>query len=305
MSTEPIREILVGIDGSAGSEAALRWAYRLAEVERRPVTALLGWTADGLPRPVYQAAAAAEHGALAAAAAQMLDRTIARVPAPRPAVELRRLVVDQDPVDALVAQAKNAAVTVVGARGPGLAHRIFAGSVAHRLLHRSSGPVVVVRGTADEAGHADEAGPADEAAPQDRRPVVVGVDGSEPSQAAVRWAAAQAAERGAPLHLVHGYRVNITSFGLAVDEFYPSLRTDAERLLADVATADLDDEADLEVRQLAVDDTPTRALLHASADAQLLVIGTRGRGGFAELVLGSTAHQCVLHADCPVAVLHA
>ncbi|MCK9901572.1 universal stress protein UspA [Parafrankia colletiae] len=299
MSTEPTREILVGIDGSAGSEAALRWAYRTAQVERRPVTALLGWTADGLPRPVYQAAAAAEHGALAAAAAQMLDRTIARVPAPQPAVELRRLVVDQDPVDALVAEAKNAAMTVVGARGPGLAHRILAGSVAHRLLHRSSGPVVVVRGTADEAGHADET------ASQDRRPVVVGVDGSESSQAAVRWAAAQAAERGAPLHLVYGYRVDITSFGVSVDEFYPSLRTDAERLLADVATAGLDDEADLEVRQLAVDDTPTRALLRASAEAQLLAVGTRGRGGFAELVLGSTAHQCVLHADCPVAVLHA
>lgn len=292
MSTEPTLEILVGIDGSAGSEAALRWAYRTAQVERRPVTALLGWTADGLPRPVYRAAAAAEHGTLAVAAAEMLDRTIARVPAPQPAVELRRVVVDQDPVGALVAEAKKAAMTVVGARGPGLAHRILAGSVAHRLLHRSSGPVVVVRGTVEETG------------PQDRRPVVVGVDGSDPSQAAVRWAAAQAAERGAPLHLVYGYRVDITSFGLAVDEFYPSLHTGAERLLADVATADLDDEADLDVRQLAVDDTPTRALLCASADAQLLAVGTRGRGGFAELVLGSTAHQCVLHAACPVAVIH-
>ncbi|WP_035752117.1 universal stress protein [Parafrankia discariae] len=291
MSAGSTRTILVGIDGSAGSEAALRWAVEAARTEHRPVTALLGWTADGLPRPVYRAAVNADHAGLAAAAAAMLDRTIERVPLPDPPIELRRIVVDQDPVDALVAEAKNASLTVIGARGPGLAHRILAGSVAQQLLHHCSGPVVVVRGTVT--------GPR-----PDRRPIVVGVDGSAPSQAAVRWAAVWAAERGAPLHLVHGFRSNITTFGVPLDEFYPSLRTGAEQLLADVATADLDDDSGVEVSLQAVDDTPTRALLNASAHAQLLVVGTRGRGGFTELVLGSTAHQCVLHAACPVAVIH-
>ncbi|MCK9925969.1 universal stress protein [Frankia sp. Mgl5] len=291
VSTESTRTILVGIDGSAGSEAALHWALETARIEHRPVTALLGWTADGLPRPVYRAAVNADHKGLAAAAAAMLDRTIERVPMPDPPVELHKIVVDQDPVDALVAEAKNASLTVIGARSPGLAHRILAGSVAQQLLHHCSGPVVVVRGTVT----GDQ---------PDQRPIVVGVDGSEPSQAAVRWAAAKAAERGAPLHLVHGFRSNITTFGVPLDEFYPSLRTGAEQLLADVATADLDDDSDVKVSLQAVDDTPTRALLNASADAQLVVVGTRGRGGFAELVLGSTAHQCVLHAACPVAVIH-
>ncbi|OAA25662.1 universal stress protein UspA-like protein [Frankia sp. EI5c] len=291
MSTEERRAILVGIDGSAGSEAALRWAYEAARVEQRPVTALLGWTADGLPRPVYQAALTAGHAGLAASAAEMLDRTVARVPAPVPPVELRKVVVDRDPVEALVAEAKNAEMTVVGQRGSGLAHRLLAGSVAHRLLHHSSGPVVVVRGTAPETG-------------PDRRPIVVGVDGSDASQAAVRWAAARAAARGVELRLVNGYHIDITAFGVPISNFYPSLRTGSEKLLADVATADLDDESTVEFSLRAVDDTATRALLRAAAEAQLLVVGTRGRGGFAELLLGSTAHQCVQHAECPVAVIH-
>ncbi|OHV20481.1 universal stress protein UspA [Parafrankia soli] len=291
VSTESTRTILVGIDGSAGSEAALRWALETARIEHRPVTALLGWTADGLPRPVYQAAATADYKGLAAAATEMLDRTIERVPMPDLPIELRRLVVDQDPVDALVAEAKNASLTVIGARSPGLAHRILAGSVAQRFLHHCSGPVVVVRGTATDDL-------------PDQRPIVVGVDGSAPSQAAVRWAEANAAERGVPLHIVHGYHSNITTLGVPLDDFYPSLRAGAEQLLTDIATADIDDESDVEVSLQAVDDTPTRALLNASAHAQLVVVGTRGRGGFAELVLGSTAHQCVLHAACPVAVIH-
>ncbi|WP_018640328.1 universal stress protein [Parafrankia elaeagni] len=290
--TEDRRAILVGIDGSVGSEAALSWAYAAAQVEDRPVTALLGWTADGLPRPVYEAALAADRHGLATAAAQLLDQTIARVPMPDPPVELHRVVVDHDPVEALLAEAKNAAVTVVGARGPGLAHRVLAGSVAQRLLHHCTGPVVVIRGAASSVR-------------PDRRPIVVGVDGSGPSQAAVRWAAAQAAARSAPLHLVHAYRINLAPSGVPLDDyFYPTLRRDAERLLADVVTAEIDDEADIDVRQAAVDDSASRALLHASQDAQLLVVGTRGRGGFAELLLGSTAHQCVLHAACPVAVIH-
>ncbi|EFC83647.1 universal stress protein [Parafrankia sp. EUN1f] len=294
MSTEHRREILVGIDGSDGSAAALRWAYETAQIEKRPVTALLGWTADGLPRPVYEAAVAANHHALTEAATEQLERIIARIPAPVPPVELRKLVVNQDPVEALVAAAKNAEMTVVGQRGAGLVHRILAGSVAHRLLHHSSGPVVVVRGTAPDTGDAP-----------DRRPIIVGVDGSEPSQAAVRWAAARAQERGVALHLVHGYRIDITTFGVPVPDFYPSLRTGSEQLLKDVATADLDDESTVQVSLDAVDDSASHALLQAAEQAQLLVVGTRGRGGFAELVLGSTAHQCVLHAACPVAVIHA
>ncbi|MCM3882337.1 universal stress protein [Frankia sp. R82] len=291
MSTERRQRILVGIDGSTGSEAALRWAYTTAQLEHRPVTALLGWTADGLPRGVYQAAVNADYLGLTKAAEQTLHRTVARVPMPDPPVELHQVVVEQDPVDALVNEAKNAAMTVIGTRGSGFVHRVLAGSVAHQLLHEHTGPVVVVRDTNDPAA-------------PDRRPIVVGVDGSDPCLAAVRWAADQATERNVPLYLINAYRAYMTPFAPPVD-YLTSLRQSSEQLLADIITVDFDDDTDLDIHPIAVDDSPSRALLLAAQDAQLLVVGTRGRGGFTELVLGSTAHQCVLHAPCPVAVLHA
>nr|WP_163549910.1 universal stress protein [Candidatus Frankia nodulisporulans] len=292
MSAENRQGVLVGIDGSPGSEAALRWAYATAQLEHRPVIALLGWTADGLPRGVYQAAVNADYLGLTKAAEQTLHHTIARVPMPDPPIELRQVVVEQDPVDALVHKAKNAAMTVIGTSGSGFAHRVLAGSVAHQLLHQHTGPVVVVRGD-DSSGQQP-----------DRRPIVVGVDGSDPSCAAVRWAADQAIAREAPLYLINAYRVYIAPFAPPT-EYFVSLHQDAEQLLADTVTATLDDDLDLDLHLIAVDDSASRALLLAAQDAQLLVVGTRGHGGFAELVLGSTAHQCVLHAPCPVAVLHA
>jgi len=291
MSTDGSREILVGIDGSPGSESALRWAYATARLENRPVTALLGWTADGIPRPVYQAAANADYLGLAKAADLTLERVIAQVPMPDPPVELSRLVVAEDPVRALAAEAKNAAMTVIGTRGPGVAHRITAGSVAQRLLHARTSPVIVVHGTGTVS------------ATRDQRPIVVGVDGSAPSSAAVRWAFTQAAERAAPLHLVHAYSVYVTPLGPPLVDYYASLRQNAERLLADVLAADIGNATDVEIHRIAVDEFPSHGLLDAARDAQLLVVGSRGRGGFAELVLGSTAHQCMMHAPCSVAVL--
>ncbi|WP_045878556.1 universal stress protein [Pseudofrankia sp. DC12] len=285
------REILVGIDGSPGSESALRWAYATALLESRPVTALLGWTADGVPRPVYQAAANADYLGLTKAADLTLDRVIAHVPMPDPPVELRRAVVNEDPVQALADNAKTAAMIVVGPRGPGIAHRITAGSVAQRLLHCQASPVIVVHGLESDAGSGGG------------RPIAVGVDGSAPSNAAVRWALTQATEREVPLHLVHAYSIYVTPPGPPLVDFYPSLQRNAERLLADVMASDIGNDTGVEIHRIAVDEFPSRGLLQAARDAQLLVVGSRGRGGFTELVLGSTAHQCMLHAPRPVAVL--
>jgi len=291
MRKDDARAILVGIDGSPGSEAALCWAYTTAQLEDRPVTALLGWTADGLPRPVYQTAVNADYLGLMKAAEQTLNRVIAQVPMPDPPIELSRLVVADEPVKALADQARNAAMTVIGPRGPGIAHHILTGSMVQQLLHGRTSPVVVVRSPGSAGG------------PRDRRPVVVGVDGSAPSHAAVRWALTQATERKVSLRLVQAYRIHVTPLGPPLVGYYASLRQEAERLLADVVATDIGEDAAVETQRIAVDEFPSRGLLDTARDAQLLVVGSRGLGGFAELVLGSTAHQCVLHAPCPVAVL--
>jgi nucleotide-binding universal stress UspA family protein len=280
------------MDGSAPSEAALRWAYHTAALESRPVTALLAWTADGLPRHVFRQATRDDAGGLTAAATGVLNRSIARVPAPDPPVELRTLVVDADPVDALLQHGRQAAVIVLGAHGHGPLHRALVGSVSQRLVHHATVPVVVVRGT----GFGE---------PTDRRPLVVGVDGSAASLAALRWAAEQASLRKVPLRLVHAYRLGGSPYAEVLERVYPALRRHAEQLLDAAVAAEMEGVVDVETTTEAVADTPARALLGESDTAQLVVVGARGHGGFGELLVGSTSHQCVLHAACPVAVIRA
>lgn len=283
-------ELLVGIDGSSGSELALRWAFHTAALEGRPVTALLGWTADGLPRNVYQSAIAASHDELAKAAAEALDHCVSRVPQPDPPVELRQVIVNEDPAHAIIDNGGQAALIVVGTHGHGAWRHVLAGSVAQRVVHHAHVPVVVVRGTT--AG--DDT---------DRRPVVVGVDGSPASLAALRWAAHQAELRKVPLRLINAYQLGGTPYAEVLGEVYPMLRQHARQLLDDAIAAEIAGVIEVETETESVLDTSARALLDASAKAQLVVVGNRGRGGFTGLLLGSTSHQCVLHAACPVAVV--
>lgn len=162
------------------------------------------------------------------------------------------------------------------------------------------------------------------------REVVVGIDGSEQSYAALRWAAEEARCRSARLHIVHVYEpVKPTNASAAAAVVAAGVwpaptsgdtvlsqarRQDAEdtavaqqhaegrvRQLVAAAKADLDG---LEVERSAVaDDHPSGALVRMSRDAELLVIGSRGLGGFVGLLLGSVGQQCVHHATCPVLIV--
>ncbi|MFG2088538.1 universal stress protein [Spirillospora sp. NPDC048824] len=138
----------------------------------------------------------------------------------------------------------------------------------------------------------------------DRRPVLVGFDASPAAERALRWAAAEAALRGVPLHICHAWTWP-----------YPlsSQDEDALKIVRSMAALALDDgvrlarEAvpGLDVRPLLAKGTPPGALLDASADAALIVIGARGAGGFDKLPLGSTAVHVPAHADRPVVVVPA
>ena len=118
--------------------------------------------------------------------------------------------------------------------------------------------------------------------------VVVGVDGSDEARRALEWALAEARTRGAPVRVVHAY----------TDE---SARGEAELIVnAEVSSCDA---AGLEVQQRAVAGAPVRVLLEASRDADLLVVGSRGRHGFPGLLLGSVSQQVANHASCPVVIV--
>jgi nucleotide-binding universal stress UspA family protein len=141
--------------------------------------------------------------------------------------------------------------------------------------------------------------------------IVVGVDGSEPSRQAMDWAWDEASTTGAELHLVHawlypysvGHRVTVT-------EPVELVRLDAARLLDDEAHALTTRHGTGSavgprpaIHAALREGSPSDELLSESKDADLLVVGSRGRGGFLSLMLGSVAHQVSSHAQCPVVVV--
>ena len=136
--------------------------------------------------------------------------------------------------------------------------------------------------------------------------IVVGVDGSESSRAALAWAVRQAALTGATVDAVHAWHIPVTygyGYGYAMVLPVPDLEKLAGRVI-DKAVAEVADLASgVEIRAVTVEGNPARALLDAAKGASLLVVGSRGRGGFTEALLGSVSQHCVHHADCPVVVI--
>ena len=136
--------------------------------------------------------------------------------------------------------------------------------------------------------------------------VVVGVDGSPGSRVALSWAAAEAADHGADLVVVNVWEHTLLppAGSLSVSEKYvpdPSQRTADD--LVQVIREELGDEPNVLVQPRVKQGTPAKVLIEESAGADLLVVGTRGHGGFAGLVLGSVSQHAAAYAQCPVTVV--
>jgi nucleotide-binding universal stress UspA family protein len=150
--------------------------------------------------------------------------------------------------------------------------------------------------------------------------IVVGVDGSPGSDAALRWALAEARLRGATLRAVHVFHSphvpmsgvaleapgGLTAPGLVAesDELRQAIETEARTVIDEalrrVGTESLEG---LEIERSAVEGPPAQTLITSAQDAELLVLGSRGRGGFLGLLLGSVSQQCAQHPPCPVVIL--
>ena len=161
--------------------------------------------------------------------------------------------------------------------------------------------------------------------------IVVGVDGSPNARRALAWAAAEARLRQAVLQVVHAYhaknlaapvyfgsqhtrdaavgaaggpRPELTASVQRGEAIEAAVRGQADELLATLLGELGETVSGVEVQQTVVEDRhPAEALVQLSVDAELLVVGSRGRGGFSELLLGSVSHAAVLHAACPVVVV--
>jgi nucleotide-binding universal stress UspA family protein len=136
---------------------------------------------------------------------------------------------------------------------------------------------------------------------QERR-IVVGVDGSDSSKAALRWAIRQAKLTGGSVDAVTVWRFPSTYGWAPMPEGVPDLEGTAKRTLI-AALAEVSGlEPGVLVRPVVTEGDAAGALLHAARGADLLVVGSRGHGGFASALLGSVSMHCVLHAHCPVLV---
>ncbi len=290
--------IVVGVDGSANSAAALRWAVGEADVRRHRVVALFAWgyippghAGDGRTFDAEYTAANAE-AALAAAVEQVLGAEAAG--------GVERRVPCEPPPKALLAT--GADLLVIGARGVGGFHGLMLGSVSEACLHHASVPLAIVRAVAAEgAVRGEERVPG----PAGGGRIVVGVDGSESARRALRWALDEGRRRAARVDVVHAWQpphVVPSPFAgvpLDVDVIEKHARTTLDRAV------DAEDTRcqPAPVERILVRGGAARAVLDTATGADLVVLGTRGLGGFRGLVLGSVTHHVAHHVPCPLVVI--
>jgi uncharacterized protein len=168
------------------------------------------------------------------------------------------------------------------------------GSVSQACLHHATCPVAVVR-TSDTTGPGPGTG----------QGIVAGIDGSEASARALRWALDEAWARGTTVEAVHAWHVPYSlSFATAAVDF-PAFEDAARRLLDRMVDAAAAKASGAPVERVLVCASPADALLGAARNADLVVVGSRGVGGFRGLLLGSVSHQVAHHAFCPVVVVPA
>ncbi|MFD0887059.1 universal stress protein, partial [Streptosporangium algeriense] len=170
---------------------------------------------------------------------------------------------------------------------------LLLGSVSLSLAGHVAAPVVVVRGE-DHKGHREQG------------EVVVGFDGSPESEAALEYAFGEAARRGVGLRALHAWQLPVMAVGsVAYTPLIEDISGTEERLATEILAPWRERRPEVEVEQTVLFEHPVFALGEASKTAGLVVVGSRGLGGFGSAVLGSVSHGVLHHAGCPVAVVRA
>jgi nucleotide-binding universal stress UspA family protein len=285
--------VVVGVDGSESARMAAVWAADEAarrHARLRIVHANL-WPTVRQPAghyPIQYQQPMLEHGR------KLIQDAVDAAKRRHPGLVVTDELVMALPVDLMLAESGNAQLVVLGSRGLGGFTGLLLGSVGVAVAAHGRCPLVVVR------GH-DPQGP-----PPAEGPVVVGVDGSPHDTPALRFAFEAADWRGAPLIAVHTW--SDVPLDASAGEWHRHLDWDAiqegeRRLLAERLAGWQQEFPDVKVTQQVSRDRPVRSLLDAAQTAQLLVVGSRGRGGFTGMLLGSTSHALLHHCPCPIAVV--
>ncbi len=296
--------VVVGVDGSEASQQALKWAAAYAahgsvqlvvvlarshHVSVPSVTSVPVW-----PWPVVNVPDPRD----AAQDKQLLTEIVAATIDEALELEPQTVVVEGPAIQGIidVATKVGASLVVTGRRGLGGFKRLMLGSVSDEVARYAPCSVVV---TSKEMQW--EAKPV----------IVVGIDGSADGDAALIWAAAEARRTGSALHVVHAWEYpEVPAGSLAgtvpwLGDDGAELTKHAQQTLQEALARCGVESSDLDLTTEATSGYPSEVLTNTARDqqAELLVVGTRGLGGFAKLVLGSVAHQCLHHGGCPVAVI--
>jgi nucleotide-binding universal stress UspA family protein len=284
--------IVVGVDGSAHARQALRFALSEAALRGARVDVVGSWAVPPLAATGVGLVPAFDllRTELGDSTREVLAGELADAADAAAGVEVEQHVAQGDAAGALVEAAAGADLLVVGSRGRGGVTGTVLGSVSRACLHHAPCPVAVVH----------------DAGPTERSRIVVGVDGSPGAGAALEWAYAEARLRAVGVYAVCAYDEpwGIASLGMssaaAVAELRTALAVGAERALE---AAEAAAPEGVGVTGEAIRGAAGPALVSASDGSALLVVGSRGRGGFKSLLLGSVSQYCAAHARGVVLVV--
>ncbi|MCZ3386442.1 MAG: universal stress protein [Actinomycetia bacterium] len=292
MSNRPA--VAVGIDGSEQAFNAATWALEAATLRHTTLDVVHSWAVPLPPivlghTPVWPA-----DDRIRDAARVVLDDAVTRLQTTASDTTINGVLYPGNPSAALLDAAERAALVVVGSSGLDRVAEFILGSVTQQIVTHAACPVAVVPSYADI-----EPGPA-------AGRVVVGIDGSELSVDATRLAFEEASLRRVGLTLLHAWNApSYDTAGVVMPDtlLLEAAHSDELRAMAETVAGLAATYPDVEVNQLLRQGRPAKVLADASRGATLVVVGSRGHGGFASMLLGSTSRSLLHHARCPVLVV--
>ncbi|HEY3481654.1 MAG TPA: universal stress protein [Streptomyces sp.] len=286
--------VVAGIDGSSSALRAAVWAGAEAVRRGRPLRLVQIYALPPVKAPVAFGTHEQVRAGLAERAEGWLADARAAVLAEHPGLDVTTAAREWSPVTALVQESQHAELVVLGSRGLGGFTGLLVGSTAVAVAAHAHCPIVVVRGRK----------PHDP--PPVSGPVLVGADGSPDSEAALAFACEEARLRGTGLVAVHTWS-DVLADGMLrphpLQEDAAEIATAERAKLAEQVLGWQQKYPDLSIELRVMRGRPVRTLLELGEQAQLIVVGCRGRGGFTGMLLGSTSQALIAHSPCPVAVI--
>lgn len=290
MSTPASHSVVVGVDGSEASMNAAMWGAVVASKWDATLSLVHALPQDG---PLYSPAAIMLESQFLSQLREdgeaILEAATASVGQRFPDLEIETTISPGPASTALLEVADAARLVVVGSTGAGAFRSVFLGSTALHVANRAPCPVIVLRGAATEP---------------DRRPVIVGVDGSDSGKQAIEHAFEFASFFEAPIRAIHTWQgspsLGLGGTGMLVD--WEAVQQEEAALLSEALAGESERYPDVSIAKITEQGAAADVMLRHSKDAQLIVVGSHGHGSILGALMSSTSQNVLHHATCPVMI---